>query len=455
MPLLDISLRKFLEFGAYAIPGVLCWYFLFRFQNRKALPTETVRDTFFIGTLSVVPLFMYQYAYTHWAPKLGTDYLSTLLQNQNILTTVLQTMIGFATLGVFFTLVIGGFTMFYSLFTKESFRNTLRSLLSEPLNFSATTLIFVFILLIDIALRTFTPFQIPPGLIGTTFILAMLEEYSKHLFVRLFDDHKIKSVANAVELSIIVALSFAFLENIIYFTNSASGSIQSVIIGRTLVSMLGHITFSAVFGYYYGISKFAKSVMHVESVETHAPAFPQWVYKIFRFKTHNSYKAQKIFEGLSFATLIHFVFNICLEYNFLIGVIPILVGGGYLIYRILNSDIAQREFALVGSKEMPEEDFEKLVWKVSVMKHLQNIKKEHPDTTFDSPGNKQEREKTPVPKFPEEKAIEVKPPITFPPATEAKNNPEAQLTAPANPTLKPGEDPKNPSKEWEKEWNFN
>jgi len=379
MSILDITLRQFLEFAVYALPGVLFWYFIFRFQNRKALPAEVIRDTFFIGIFSVIPLFLYQYAYTHWAPSLNTEYLSNIFQNQDIFASIVQILMAFSSMGTFFVLVIGGFTIFYSLFTKESFLNTLRGFLSEPMNFSATSLIFIIILGIDVLLRTFTPFYIPPGIIGTTFILAILEEYSKHLIVRLFDDHKIKNIANAVELSIIVALSFAFLENIIYFTSSPQEQIPSVILGRSIISMFGHIVFSAVFGYYYGLSKFARAVHHIESVESHAPAFPQWVHRIFRFKAHNTYRSQKIFEGLVFAALIHAVFNLFLEFNFFMGVVPILVGGGYLIYVIMNSELAQKEFSLIGTKEMPQEDFEKLVWKISMMKHLKEIKKLHPD----------------------------------------------------------------------------
>lgn len=379
MNVLDITLRQFLEFAIYALPGVLFWYFLFRFQNRKALPPEIIRDTFFIGIFSVIPLFLYQYAYQNWTPSLDTSYLSTIFSDQNILASIVQILMAFASMGFFFVLVVGAFTIFYSLFTKESLTNTLRALISEPTNFSASGVIFFLLLIIDIVLRTFTPFQIPPGLLGTTFILAILEEFSKHLVVRLFDDHKIKSVANAIELSIIVALSFAFFENIIYLTNSPGESLTSIAIGRSIISMFGHIVFSAIFGYYYGISKFSTEVHHIESVESHAPALPQWLYKIFRFKTANSYKAQKIFEGLVFAGLIHALFNMFLEFGFFIGVVPLLVGGGYLIYMMLNSDIAQREFALVGSKEMPKEDFEKLVWKISMLKHLKEIKEQHPD----------------------------------------------------------------------------
>jgi RsiW-degrading membrane proteinase PrsW (M82 family) len=379
MPLLDITLRQFLEFSVYALPGVLFWYFIFRFQNRKALPTELVRDTFFIGIFSVIPLFLYQYAYTNWAPTLNTEYLSKIFDNQDVFASIIQILMAFSSMGTFFVLVIGGFTIFYSLFTKESLMNTLRGFLSEPLNFSATSIIFIMVMVIDVLLRTFTPFHIPSGIIGTTFILAILEEYSKHLIVRLFDDHKIKNIANAIELSIIVALSFAFLENIIYFTNAPEESIPSIVLGRSIISMFGHIVFSAVFGYYYGLSKFARAVHHIESVETHAPAFPQWIHRIFRFKAHNTFRSQKIFEGLVFAALIHAVFNLFLEYNFFMGVVPILVGGGYLIYLMINSELAQKEFSLIGSKEMPQEDFEKLVWKISAMKHLKEIKQAHPD----------------------------------------------------------------------------
>ncbi|MDZ4216906.1 MAG: PrsW family glutamic-type intramembrane protease, partial [Candidatus Gracilibacteria bacterium] len=266
-----------------------------------------------------------------------------------------------------------------SLFTKDSFKNTLKALLSEPLNFGAAGILLLILLVIDLALRAFTPFHIPPGVIGTTFILAILEEYSKHLIVRLFDDHKIKNVANAIEFSIIVALSFAFLENIIYLQTNGSSGLANVIIGRSVISMLGHTVFSAIFGYYYGISKFSESILHMEKIETHAPALPQWLHKIFHLKTQVSYKSQKIFEGLVFAALVHFAFNLSLHFNFMIGIVIILVGGGYLIYRMLNSDLVQREWSLVGSKEMPQADFEKLAWKVSVQKHLQEIRKAHPD----------------------------------------------------------------------------
>jgi RsiW-degrading membrane proteinase PrsW (M82 family) len=377
MGILDITLGKLLTFGGYAIPAIAFWYVVFRMQNEKALKPEAVRDTFFIGIFSVIPLFLYQYIYSTWLPKLSTGYLGTIFQNQNFLTSILQILLAFVVLGIFFWIIISGFTLFYSFFTKDSFTNTLKALTSEPLNFSATGIIFLFVLLIDLLLRTLTPWNIPTEVMATTFILALLEEYSKHLIVRLFDDHKIKSISNAIELSIIVALSFGFAENIVYFATAASNSIQNVIIGRSAISVFGHIIFSAIFGYYYGIAKFSESVMHVTSVETHEPKLPKWFHSIFNFNPKRTFKAEKIFEGLIFASLAHTIFNLLLQYSVMIGVIALLFAGGQLVFYLLRNDIVKRNFSVVGSKAMPEEDFEKLVWKISVMKHLKEIQKEH------------------------------------------------------------------------------
>lgn len=379
MSVLDITLRQFLQFAIYALPAVLFWYFLFRFQNKRALPREVIRDTFFIGIFSVVPLLTYQYVYTHWFPSLSAQYLGSAFTEHSFMYGVSQIIFGFMTLGVSFLVLIGLFTILYSLFTKESLFNTLRAFFSEPLNFSATSIILIIILIIEMVLKA-AGVPIPAAVIGSTFLLAMLEEYSKHLIVRLFDDNKIKNIANAIELSIVVALSFAFLENIIYLSSVSAAPVQNLIVGRSIISMFGHVIFSAIFGFYYGLSKFAKPVFMVKSMESHVPGLPAFLYRIFRFKTHEVFKAQKIFEGLVFASLLHFVFNLCLQFNLFLGVLTIIMAGGYLVFLLLGSDLVQRQWSVIGSKAMPSTDFEKLAWKISILKHLEAIKKSHPDT---------------------------------------------------------------------------
>ena len=49
-------------------------------------------------------------------------------------------------------------------------------------------------------------------------MVGILEEFVKHLVLRFSDEYKIDSVSEAIQFSIIVALGFAFVENILYFT---------------------------------------------------------------------------------------------------------------------------------------------------------------------------------------------------------------------------------------------
>lgn len=377
---LNITVGQFLQSAIYAIPAVFFWYILFRFKNKGSLNLEIVRDTFLIGLCSVIPILFYQHAYTYWFPTISAEYLGGILKNSDIITSMGQVITAFFALGVFFVIIVASFTIFYSLFSKDSFKNTFKAIVAEPLNFSATGIIFLLILVIDIILRIFTPLKIPTEIIGTTFILATLEEYSKHLIVRLFDDHKIKNIANAIELSVVVGLSFAFFENTLYFiSNGGDQGLQGLIFGRSIFSMFGHMIFSAIFGYYYGIAKFAKSVMLVDMVEKHVPKLPAWFHKIFHFNNATTFETEKIFEGLIFASLFHMIFNLLMQFNLIVFVVPLLFVGGYVMKYIMESDIAQRDFALVGTKTMPEADFEKLVWRVSIMRHLNEIKKFHPD----------------------------------------------------------------------------
>ena len=154
---LNITVGQFLKSAAYAIPAVFFWYILFRFQNKKALNVEIIRDAFLIGMCSIIPLLFYQYAYTHWFPTISAEYLGGIFRNSDIITSMGQIIIAFLALGVFFVVIVSGFTIFYSLFTKDSFKNTLKAIISEPLNFSATGIIFLLILVIDMILRAFTP----------------------------------------------------------------------------------------------------------------------------------------------------------------------------------------------------------------------------------------------------------------------------------------------------------
>jgi len=103
-------------------------------------------------------------------------------------------------------------------------------------------------------------------------IVGVIEEYMKHLSVRATDDDKFMNIDDAIEYSIIAALGFAFIENIMYFyfiwIHQGVDALFISFIFRSIFSTFAHILFSGIYGYFYGIAHFAKPILE-ESVITH------------------------------------------------------------------------------------------------------------------------------------------------------------------------------------------
>jgi RsiW-degrading membrane proteinase PrsW (M82 family) len=362
MQLLSLTLKEFLILSGMAVPAVFAWYFVFRYNNPRCLHRSTVRDTFIFGLISVAPMFLYQYVYQHYYPQIEASVLSRVTIDSGLLGILTDSLMAFVGLGFAFYFFIAVAAIFYSLFRSSTFRN-LKSILEEPLNLGATAIILLLIVAVEFIFEPQISKWIIAGLIGQTFILAVLEEYSKHLVVRVYDDDKVKNIANAIEFSIIVALSFAFVENVVYFSVT-SETTTSLIIGRSVISMLGHVTFSSIFGYYYGLSKFSDAITALERIEHHEPKIPHFLHRFFHLNTAHIFRHQKIFEGLVFAALVHTLFNILLAQELIYGIIPILVFGAWLIYELYSSPIVEKQFSVVGTEAMPLEDFEEIAEKV-------------------------------------------------------------------------------------------
>jgi len=162
-------------------------------------------------------------------------------------------------------------------------------------------------------------------------IVGMLEEYVKHLCLRLSDEESIKSTGDAVSYAIIVALGFAFVENILYFRDfidmmkPTDGQFFSLFALRSTVSVLAHVCFSAIFGYYYGQAKFAKEICDRKYVGCSTGVF-MFIQRVFHLRKDIAYHDGKMFEGLIIAMVLHALFNLFLELNFYPLLLPLLVG---------------------------------------------------------------------------------------------------------------------------------
>ncbi len=83
--------------------------------------------------------------------------------------------------------------------------------------------------------------------------VALIEEFSKWIFVRLFTYHhyEFNHAYDAIVYSVFVSLGFACIENIIYVLNFG---MQTAII-RGITAVPGHACFGVLMGFYLGMAK--------------------------------------------------------------------------------------------------------------------------------------------------------------------------------------------------------
>lgn len=208
-------------------------------------------------------------------------------------------------------------------------------------------------------------------------MIGAVEEFAKHLVLRFSDENKFRNVSDAIEFSILVALGFAFLENIIYFvdriwltpcTNTKEiaegiclldkgtgqyryqvGVLLVPFLFRSIFSTMAHVISSGILGYFYGIAHFAKDEIREyakrpDSIRTKIMVF---FHRIIHLKGYTLFREEKLIEGALLAMVFHGTFDFVLdnEVNVLVTkhfnvssialVVPmIFIGAGYLFYLI-------------------------------------------------------------------------------------------------------------------------
>lgn len=176
---------------------------------------------------------------------------------------------------------------------------------------------------------------------GALFVLfGAMEEIFKHFAVRSIDKRTvaIQTVNDSLKLSILAALGFSFAENIYYmvslFDSLTAVELIGMYIARSGITMLGHIIFSGIFGYYFGISKFAIDMTNEQKMLGKKSLAASIISKLFNVPLAEGFKEKTILKGLTLAILFHATFNFLLHYDQIIPVI-IIVALGYLFLRFL------------------------------------------------------------------------------------------------------------------------
>jgi len=176
---------------------------------------------------------------------------------------------------------------------------------------------------------------------AATFVLfGAMEEIFKHFAVRSIDKRTvaIQTVNDALRLSILAALGFSFAENIYYMVmlwdSLTVGGFIGMYVGRSGLTMLGHIIFSGIFGYYFGISKFAIDMTNEQKMLGKESWAAKTISTLFNVPLAEGFREKTILKGLLLAIGFHATFNFALQFNQMIPAMLFVVLG-YLFLKLL------------------------------------------------------------------------------------------------------------------------
>lgn len=174
-------------------------------------------------------------------------------------------------------------------------------------------------------------------------LLGMLEEIVKFLVVAIA--HKknktlIQSINDALTFSIVAALGFSFAENIYYFTNIwrefGLVNLFSSFVFRSIFTTAGHMIFSGIMGYYFGIAIFAKDIAEQQHWLGKKMYLTRFFTKIFRVHDYEIFQQHKMLQGLFLATALHTIFNFFLELEFVWPVVALITASALFVYYLLH-----------------------------------------------------------------------------------------------------------------------
>lgn len=157
----------------------------------------------------------------------------------------------------------------------------------------------------------------------TFMIVGLMEEASKMWVVSRSARVVVSSIDDVLQLSVIVAIGFAFAENILnptYFlaflqqylltpSSPAWGDFLGNVVGRSILTSMVHILSTGVLGYFLGLAIFAGPV--VSDVERdgreYLVAFA--LSRVLRLSEKAVFRGQMLVTGLVLATVLHGLFN--------------------------------------------------------------------------------------------------------------------------------------------------
>ena len=168
-------------------------------------------------------------------------------------------------------------------------------------------------------------FTVPLSIILTFSLVGVIEEFMKHISVRAMGKDEFQDIDDIIELSILCALGFSFTENIMYFHNiwvhQGAQNLLIPFIFRSIFSTFAHVLFSGVMGYYYALAHFATPILRQQK----KIIWPRLMEKFCGIDDELIYAIQNLVQGFIIAAGLHALFNVLLEMNWTMLIVPFLL----------------------------------------------------------------------------------------------------------------------------------
>ena len=141
-----------------------------------------------------------------------------------------------------------------------------------------TTILYNFL---DLFLPTPNNFSVWQQFIKAFFVVALIEEFSKYVIVRYYNQPRkgFNEPFDGIIYAVMVSMGFAAVENIMYVSQ---GGLEVALL-RAFTAIPAHATFGIIMGYYMGKAKFSKNKMKWNLIGISVAVLFHGTYDFFLF----------------------------------------------------------------------------------------------------------------------------------------------------------------------------
>jgi hypothetical protein len=364
---------KFILILLITIVPITAWGYYFYIKNPRKSRFSEIIKIFIFGMLSIAPVFIFHMYFLDPV----TEYLTEVLNIGHI--AILPPLMELLVTAVFIIVFLFIFAVIQSAILRIVWNlpwgMNFKTVFKKMYNLTPLFIVFLLFAVIEFIFNLGIHISFIFSLAGSTVIFAVIEEYFKYVINPFLAYRKLNSIGSAIVNTLYVGLAFSFVENILFFLNAqGSDGFLMIFVYRSVFTTLLHVCASGILGYFYGLSLFSKSILANYEIEKGQYKALAPLQKFLGIQKKSVFENISVTQGFFAASAFHAVVNLLIYFNLkMISGILIIASSFFIVY-LLNLKSTQIQYGIIGTHELPEEDFEQLRLKISVLQHLKEIR---------------------------------------------------------------------------------